>query len=234
MYRSKLILEQKGMMKVASEYDALSVSNRVKKDAFEGVGKENSEQLQNAIGKLASSIHVDDSLEKEAGFSNGLELFSGVRKMIATKLGVSEGVAQDMTSNVITKSDKIVKEYGGDQVMIASNIIDEMKGQIIENPDILKGKVDLHPMSTGSGKIQEQVKARLVQELGMSQRDAELYKTLIVRQAQDLTTTMRPKKRDEIAMGIVDIVASSKDLTSIYGFKDSPMLVSSLRIQLGV
>lgn len=221
-----------GMEKRAFKYDALSVSNRTDKSDYENLNANESNYMNDLISKVSSTVNEQD-FEKQASFSNGLEMFTGVRKMISNKLGISEGVAQEMTSNVITKSDKIVKEYGGDQMSVSSNIIEEMKSQIAENPEMLKEKVNIHPMRSNGGKLKERIKTRLIQELMLSQRDAEMYKDLIYRQSQDITTVLRPHKTGDIAMGIVDIVKSSGDLTSVYGFKDSPMLMSSLRIQLG-
>ena len=234
MFRDQRIMEQKGISKIAADSAPISVSNRTKEKCFKGVDDKTSEQLEEVLGKISSNIVVEQDMEKKAAsFNNGLEMFSGVRRMISDKLGVSEGVAHDMTSGVITKADMIAKEYGGDAVEIASGIIDEMHGKVIENPGMLNSKVDLHPFTTSSGPIQEQVKQRLIREMGLSHQDAERYKTLILKQAQDLTVSLRPHKRDDIAMAIVDVVAESNDLTSIYGFKDSPMLVNSVKMELG-
>lgn len=233
MYRNNQTLNQKGIQKVASVYDALSVSNRTALKTFKGTTDVTDGLLTDALNKIASEVTVNEEMSKEAGFSNGLEMFGNVRKMLSNKLGISEGAAQDMTSNVITRSEGIVREYGGDQSMVASNIIEEMKMQAATNPGILSGRGDMHPMTTHNGQIKEQIKQRFVAEMNMSQRDADMYSNLVLKQAQDLSTVLRPHKRDTIAMGIIDVVSSTKDLTSIYGFKDSPSLMSAIRIQLG-
>lgn len=232
MYRSERTMEQKGLLKVASIYDALSVSNREETKTYTTLGDTEDDLMKEALSKIAGTVQEHD-FEKTASFASGLDAFTGVRKMIANKLGVSEGIAHDMASNVVTRSERIANDYGIDQHVVASNIVEEMKGQVIENPDLMNRQTDLHPMGTHNGKIQEEIKNRLLGEMQMSQRDAELYKDLILKQAQDLVTMLRPHKRDKIAMGIVDILISTRDLTSVYGFKDSQSLMSALRVELG-
>jgi hypothetical protein len=233
MYRNERILTQKGMNKVASVFDALSISNRLEEKTFPELDKQSSDWLDESIEKFAHGIH-SEFMDKQAAFSNGLQLFGDVRKMISDSLGVSEGVAHDLTSSVITRSDKIQQEYGGDQINIISNIVNEMKGQAIDNPESLGGSVDLHPMTYNSREVQEQVKSRLIQEMGMTSRESEVYKDLIMKQAQDLTSMLRPHKRDAIALAVVDVLIETRDRTSLYDLKNTPMLMQAIKTQLGV
>lgn len=232
MYRNQHIMNQKGFNKVASEFDSLAVSNRSSAE-FGGLDEETSDLLSAAIDKTAN-FATDEALEKEAGFANGLQMFTNVRRMIADKLGVSEGVAHDLSSNVITRSERIAEEYGGDQVQIMDGIVREMQGQVVENPDILGGAMDIHPIGHNNKTLQDKIKQRLVAEMGMNQRDAEVYKTLILKQSQDMVTMLRPNKRDDIAMAIVDVVVEGRDVTAIYDLKDNPVLMQAIKSQLGV
>lgn len=232
MYRNQILMKQKGFNKVASEYDSLAVSNRSSGE-FGALDEETSNLLSAAIDKTAS-FEADETIEKQAAFSNGLQMFTNVRRMIADKLGVSEGVAHDLSSNVITRSERIAQEYGGDQVQIADGIVREMQGQVIENPDLLGGAMDIHPIGHHNKTLQDKIKQRLVAEMGMSQQEAEIYKALILKQSQDMVTMLRPKKRDDIAMAIVSVVAEGRDVTAIYDLKDNPILMQAIRSQLGV
>lgn len=232
MYRNSQILNQKGFKKVASVYDSLATPNR-KTAEFDGVEENVSADITSTLDKMAN-FEVEDSIPKEAAFSNGIQMFSNVRRVIADKLGVSEGVAHDLSSGVITKAEKISAEYGGDQMRIADGIVDEMKGQMIENPDILNGGMDLHPIGTHNKTLQDKIKQRLSSEMGMSHRDSELYKTLVLKQAQDMTTMLRPHKRDEIGMAIIDVLVEHRDVTAIYDLKDTPVLMQSIKAKLEV
>lgn len=206
---------------------AHSMSNRFEKVAFESLGKDLSSDVEKAIAKTAAKI--DAPLAKQASLGNGFQTFSTVRKMIANKLGVSEFVAEDMTSKVITKSEQIANEYGGNQHEIIDGILNEMTKQTIEAPSVLNGAFDLHPVNHQSREIEETIKLRLMNELHMSNREADMYKTIVYKNAQDLAVTLRPKKREEIAKALVDLMVDTNDMTIIYNIKSSPTLMEALK-----
>lgn len=210
------------LSKVASEYDRLSVSNRETHQKFADLSGDLSASVERVIQKTASRIEKDE-FSKEASFSNGLQLFADVRTMIANKLGISEEVAHGLTSSVITKSEKISGEYGADKTKVIEGIIEEMKGQAIENSSVFGGEMNMQLNGHNQREVGERIKLRLTAELGMNGREAEVYKTLIWRNAQDLSTVMRPHKREKIAEALTDLVIEKRDKTVLYDIKDSPM-----------
>lgn len=204
----------------------LSQSNRENTSRFD-LDKQASEAMSEALSQ--SAVYTDGEILKHASFASGFQMFGNVKKSVASALGVSDTIAEELTSKIITKSEHVIRDYGGEQIEVISGIIDEMKNQSISNPDILNGAFDLHPVTHQSRQIEETIKLRLMNEMHMSNRDADTFKTVVYKNAQDLTTTLRPHTRENIAKALVDLIIDTKDQTIVYNIKTSPTLLESLK-----
>lgn len=240
MNRYDNLFRTKGLDKQASsEYDRLMVSNRQVEKAISipSFSPVENEGLADYIRKEAKVLDADEltkeaseGITKEAFFSGGLDMFTSTRQLIANRLGVSEEIAHDMTSPVLNRSDVIRNQYGGEPQHIIEGIVTELATQTSDNPIVSKG-VELHDFKSSWGKKEwsEAIKDRLVTELGIGSYDADRMVLLIVKESQDLTTSLRPHTKFEISEAIIQIMKENGDPSVIYGFKDSSRMMSLIK-----
>jgi hypothetical protein len=221
-------------------YDILMNSNRAKKEEL-SLGKlaqEDNQGVREYLEKQAGLI--PDSLEKtashmtkEAFLSRGLDLFDNTKNLIAQRLGVSDGMAHELSSRVITHSDRIQNRFQGDQGKIIEGIVDAMGSEVATNPGSLKSPLGMVNMRMSSNKdLTEYIKNRLVEEVMLSPYEADRLKLSIIKQAGDLTTVLRPYNKQQIADAIVNMIKDRNNPSLAYEIKDSKILVEGLRAYL--
>lgn len=223
-------------------YDVLMKSNRAKKEelSLDKLSHTENEGLREFLEKQASL--VPDSLEKtasenamtkEAFVSRGIDLFDSTKNLIAQRLGVSDGVAHEFSSRVITQAEKIQNRFQGDQGKIIDGIVDAMGTELATNPNAMKSQFGMVNMKVLSNKdLLEYIKERLVNELQLSSYEADRLKLTVVKQAGDLTTMLRPHTKQKIADAIVSLMKDRANPSIAYDIKDSKVLIDGLRMYL--
>jgi hypothetical protein len=221
-------------------YDILMTSNRAKKEELT-LGKLAHEDnlgvqafLEKQAGLIPDSLDKTAShMDKEAFLSRGIDLFDNTKNLIAQRLGVSDGVAHEFSSRVITQSERIQNRFQGDQGKIIDGIVDAMGNEAATNPNSFKSQFGMANMRMGSNKeLTEHVKNRLVEEMMLSPYEADRLKLSIVKQSGDLTTMLRPYTKQQIAEAIINMIKDRNNPSLAYDIKDSKILVEGLRTYL--
>lgn len=237
-YNNNHTVNRTGLDKTAGAYDHLMQSNRqlaptLNVSTFNPAANES---LRHYIQK--QSFEIGDDLEKnastkmqkEAFLSNGLDLFTKTRNLISKQLGVSEDVAHDITSPVLTQAGNIQSRFGGTETEIIEGIVQELGPAMMQNNSPLGKDVTIMPMKNATSKeLLEYIEKRLINEIRMSVFEAERYKHAVAKEAKDLTTILRPHDKVKIANAIIDLMYLKNEPRIVYGLKDSTALMGELR-----
>lgn len=225
----------------SSKYDSLLVSNRAQEKVLEvsTLSLDQNQELRQYISKESQKIEsselsktASEGMDKEAFFSGGLDMFSRTKQFIANRLGISEDVAHDITSPLLNHADRIMSMHGGEQEQVIEGLVSAVGPELLRNQTSV-GDMGVSSMKpVGTKAWMESIKNRLMSEVRMSSYDADRAVRTISKEAQDLTTMLRPNDKYKIADAIITLMVETNDPTIIYGLKDSDTTLNLLRNHL--
>lgn len=223
------------MRKVASRYDALAIPNRTEasKLTLSSLSAADNEGLRDLIAKEAAAL---GGTEKLAFLSGGVDLFTRAKGMLGNKLGIPEDKANEMASPVVMQTNKIQEIYGGDPHKIMDRLIDAMQNQLIGPHDgqiVPLGEVQDSMALTKTPSLEAEIKARLVNEMHVTNMESNHLAKSVMSEARDLVTAIRPCKIDQIANAIVDVMIEHHDPSVVYGIKTNKVYLAEIKEHLG-
>lgn len=210
--------KENNLEKIASVYDKMSVSNRVKEEkelSFSSLAPFESEGVFSIMRKQASELE-QLGMEKQA---NPFEVFGGAKHYIASKLGVGDDMAHNLASTVLSRAQDLQNVYGGNVNDMVTGIVDNMDKNEIHSR---LGVVPMRPMSPQ--ETEDAVEQQLMNAFQMSAANVPHYKKNVMDQARNLSVLHRGNQISEIAAAIIQVLVNHQDVTLVNNISSSAQL----------
>lgn len=218
--------------KVASVYDQLGKSNRVVEKSrvlsFSSTSSHEADVILNQMRKEAAELALEETLNKSANLNQSpFEMFGMAKNYIASKLGMAPDMAHDLASSVVARGQDLQKEHGGELGSMVKGIVDNM------DPNAIQSKMGARPMRNQSpNEIEDNVREKLTQQMGMSAHQADICKKIVLQQARNLVIQYRHKSLAQISDAIVDVMIAHHDASVAYGISSNERLRAEIEMHL--
>ena len=177
--------------------------------------------------KEAAELEKAGLEKKAAGVASPFEYFRNTKALVASKLGLSDDMAHDLSSSIVGRANSLQDEVGGELEPIIGGIIDSI------DPTEVQNKIGVMPMRKSSpNEIEEHLKMRLTEEMQLSSFQAENVVKNIMAQARNLSTHFRQNDTMQIANAIMDVIVNHQDVSLVYNMSSSGRLVKEVESQL--
>jgi hypothetical protein len=217
---------ENNLEKIASVYDKMSVSNRVKEEkplSFSSLSPFESEGIFSSMQKQAEELE-QLGLEKKA---NPFEQFGNAKHYISSKLGVGDEMSHNLASTVLTRAQDLQNMYGGDVDDMVTGIVDNMDKDEIHSR---LGAVPMRPMSPQ--ETEDEVENMLMQGFQLTAANVAHYKKNVMDQARNLAILHRQNTISEIATSIIKVLVDHLDVTLVNNISSSAQLKKEVEANL--
>lgn len=212
--------------KIASVYDKMSVSNRVKEEkvlSFSSLTPFESEGVFSTMKKQAEELE-QLGVEKK---SDPFEEFGNAKHYISSKLGVGDEMSHNLASSVLSKAQGLQNQYGGNVNDMVTGIVDNMdKGEIHTR----LGVIPMRPMSPQ--ETEDAVEQQLMQAFQLSAANVAHYKKNVMDQARNLSVLHRQNEISDIATAIIKVLADHQDITLVNNISSTSSLKKEVEANL--
>lgn len=218
--------KENDLEKIASVYDKMSVSNRVKEEkelSFSSLTPFESEGVFSIMRKQASELE-QQGMEKQA---NPFEVFGGAKHYISSKLGVGDDMAHNLASTVLSRAQDLQNIYGGNVDDMVTGIVDNMDKNEIHSR---LGVVPMRPLSPQ--ETEDAVEHQLMEAFQLSAVNVAHYKKNVMDQARNLSVLHRQNDISDIAAAIIKVLVDHQDVTLVNNISSSAALKKEVEANL--